>query len=397
MDSPSPRQASASSSVRLPNRTSYRDVRRTVLVVIVVSVVVLSVLYGVAVLTSPSTSSPASTTSPSSAPTTVDANVVLQAPFNGTTVSVVATVSTNPSVPHVETLAAQYRPTGNGSTALFSSYYGTFVATVVNWTNQPHGVNVTLTVTYGGIMGRGNASVVPGEGEVLIPVVMGPRGLQAVSPVTLSTTNGATECPTLGGSWDKTSATCTFSVYASLGSLTIDAGVTLVGTLALEVGKVINHGTIITVGIIDGSPGTVIENDATIYTVSGGDFVNLGTINNNGTINNGGTISNCYGATINNPYGGTILNYGTVDNDGTLYNNGTIDNLYGIIYNLNGGGTIINYGTIENDSTINNWYVIKNYGNIYNWGTIYNNCVIWIFNYHEIAGNLPIGGTVIYG
>ena len=369
--------------------------RRSLLVVIVAAVVVLPILYGVAVLTSPSTQSPASTTGPSSAFTTVDADVVLHAPFNGTTVSVVATVSTNPSVPQVETLAAQYRPTGNGSTAVFSSYYGTFVAAVVNLTDQPHGGNVTLTVTYGGIMGRGNASVVPGEGEVLIPVVMGPPVLQAKSPVTLSTTNGATECPTLGGSWDKTSATCTLSVPTSLGSLTVDPGVTLLVAMALEVGNVVNHGTIIAVGIIDGSPGTVIDNDATIYTVSGGDFVNFGVLNNNGTINNGGTISNTYGATINNRYSGTFLNYATVDNEGTLYNDGTIYNFYGIIYNLT-GGTITNYGTIENDSTVYNWYVINNHGNLYNWGTLYNNVVIYIFNYHSIAGNLPIGGSVIY-
>lgn len=377
-----------------PRRRRAGNGFHNVLVAILTAVVVMPALYGVALLNS----APSALPNPPTPLATIEADVVLFVPYNGSTVHVVVTASTDPSTPLVETLGALYSPTGNGSSATFSSYYGRFVAGVVNLTGQPQGMNVSVTVNYDGVSKSGNGTIMPGEESVLISVIIGHAGLRATSPATLSTANGATECPLLGGSWDKKYGTCTFSEPTSLSSLTIGSGVTLEAVIALEMGGIINHGVITAIGIIDGIPGTTIENDGFIYTVNGGYFTNVGTLLNNGTINNGGTFTNTLRGVLNNLPRGTILNYGKLDSSGALSNNGTILNLYGVIHNMV-GSVLLNYGTLTNYQglSIYNWYVIKNYGNFYNWGTLYNtDGTIWIIGYHEIAGNSPIGGSVIY-
>lgn len=368
----------------------------------------------------------------------VEADVLLAAPFNGTLVTVVAntTAGANRSAPFKETLVAQYRPSENGSTADFSSYYGSFVAAVVNSTSA---LNVTLTVKYGGISASGFTSiptpfsssdttyyVIPGSstppldppGPILslppvIPLVL---GTPTVAPTeNMSATNGATACPAIGASWEGTTATCTIGDPTVLTNLTIGEGVTVVNDVFLDpcvinvdVGGTLtnshfaslvnfrgdtinNYGTIINdfLGAITNEYGGTINN---LFSGTPNGFVS-GKINNNlGTIYNyGGTINNHYG-TINNGNQGTIINYG----GGTIINNGGAIYNHGIIKNLN-SGTIINelYTSFENYGTIDNSGVIRNMGRFTNYasaivsntGSIDNSVGTWI-------GRLPSGNPL---
>ena len=380
---------------------------RNVLAVVIATVIALSVLYGIAVLVP---SSPALSPAGQSNPlVTVGADVVLFAPFNGTTVSVVATVSSNASSPLVEPLAAQYRPTGNGSTAVFSSYYGTFVAAVVNLTNQAQAVNVTVTVSYGGTVGTGNGSVGPGEETVMIPVVMGTVPQLPAENMTVS--DGATDCVALGGSWDAADATCIVDEPTVVTSLTIGNGTTLVNDGFFEAA---GDSSPTFPGPISGGPisvaieATFVNNGFLSAGLSNcGIFVNEGTLYNGGgdKIDNCplfGTISN-YGVIDNS---GRVLNYGYINNfaGGTIYNNGVVYNgLYGVIFNhasiynagaarLSSDGTIWNYGS----AVIFNSAPLYNYGPIHNFGTINNQSgLIVLSGPGNILDNQPIGGSVV--
>lgn len=418
--------------MRSPPRPSstagFREINRNILVVVIAAVVVLPVLYGVAVLTSTNPTPSGLGSIPEVTSSTVEADVVLYAPFNGTTVSVVATVSANQSAPLVETLAAQYRPTGNGSTAVFSSYYGTFDAAVVNVTDQSQGVNVTLTVTYGGITGSGNASVIVDAGTVVIPIVMGTAPQLPAENITDS--NGATDCPALGGSWNTEDDTCTVDVPTVVTSLTISNGVTvLVDVYIIDTGiytehsdatpAFTNYGTLVNnafmsagldnyglyvnggLSFLSNSFGGVITNYAT------GTFNNLGWIDNGfagGTINNYGTFDNGFRAIDGTNYvaNAQIKNgwsFGVINNYGT-FNNGLASTSSGI--ESTSGGVINNYatGTINNErsSTIASTFssIINNYGTINNnGGTIYNALGFGTGTINNYAGGtINNGGTI---
>ena len=337
VEPPSLRQVSRPSSHGLSDGTSAsRAMRRGLLAAVIAAVVVLPLLYGVVLLTSPSTPSPGSVIGPSTGVTTVEAVVVLFAPFNGTTVSVVATVSTDPAVPLVETLSAQYRPTGNGSTAVFSSYYGTFAAAALNSTHQPHGVNVTLTVTYGSLTGTRNGTVASDERMVVLPVVMG-RLLQSMPPVTVTAANGATTCPSILGLWVAHDVACILDTPVIVGSLTIGTGV--------------------------------------LFEINGA-------LNNYGPLTNYGTLANYrYGVTINDA---TLINYHLVENEGTFYNDGTFTN-YGILTN---NEYVISHGTFANypNGTVDN-----NYSTFDNGGG-----VVYMYSGSTWHGVSPVGGTVLH-
>ena len=377
------------------SRAGSSGVVRNVLVVAIAAVVALPVLYGMAVLV-PSGPMPLPAGQLNSL-VTIGAEVVLFAPYNGTTVSVIASVSSSASSPVVEPLTAQYRPVGNGSTAVFSSYYGTFVAGVLNLTNQPGGLNVTLAASYGRITGFGSASVGPGDGTVLIPIVMGTSPQLPAENMTES--NGATDCASLHAVWSL-DYTCTVEEATVVTNLTIGPGVTLV-----------NNGFLSDAG--NSTPtftndGTFVNNGFLSAGLSNcGIFVNEGTLYNGGgeKIDNCplfGTISN-YGVIDNS---GRVLNYGYINNfaGGTIYNNGVVYNgLYGVIFNhasiynvgaarLSSDGTIWNYGS----AVIFNSAPLYNYGPIHNFGTINNQSgLIVLSGPGNILDNQPIGGSVV--
>ena len=360
-------------------------------------------LYGVAVLTS---SSPAPSPGiPPNPLVTIAADVVLFSPFNGATVSVVATVSTNVSTTLIEPLAAQYRPTGNGSTGVFSSYYGTFVAAVVNTTNEPQGVNVTLTASYRGTTRTGSSMVGPGEETVVVPIVMGTVPQLPAENMTVS--NGAIDCASLGALWNASDDTCIVEVPTVVTSLTIGNGTTLVndGFLADEGGSNVsftNNGTFVNNGFLSAGLANcgVFVNAGTLVNVRPEEISNcalFGTITNYGTINNGFGI-------INDGY---INNFGRLCNTGgrsyianhligSLFNHATITNYAGAI--LDNTGTVWNYGaaTILN---MGGYLFVRNL--IHNFGTILNSAdgyvgTINVVSPGAIVGNPPIGGTVIY-
>ena len=168
----------------------------------------------------------------------------------------------------------------------------------VNYTPASSTSPVTIMATY---EGDSNNSVSSGTFSL---TVTGP-------PPTITTSNGSTVCPFLGGAWDNGTDSCWFS-----------SGLTINSTMALDVGAGVTvHGY----GSLDG-----IRNE--------------GTINNDGTITGGGStgVANY----------GTINNYGTITGNGLTGVNGEHGNGIGHCYGGGGGNGIVNYGTINNEGTI---------------------------------------------
>ncbi len=403
-------------------RIGSSRLHRSILAVVIAVVVALPVAFVVVALTSSSSAPSGPESNPGITLSTVRADVVLEVPFAGSTVSVVVntTIAGNHSTPFAEPLIAQYRPTGNGSVGAFSSYYGTFAVASVNVTEQSQEVNVSLTVGYNSTVHATTVSTMEYDGiadsphyplDVIVPMVLGASPQYAPS-MNMTATNGATDCPDLGGSWAGNSDTCILGVPTLVTNLTIEQGVTLVSDEFLadrgnSISAFTNYGTVVDTGILVAglenhavydNQGTLVIGPGETFTNSGG-FSNAGSIindggviNNTGAINNRGTIINAGGVALR--YNGTINNAGTINNYGGTMNN------YGNLTNSNGGtisngGYLNNFGgTISNAGTINNYGgIFTNRGSIHNSGTLNNNYGV-IYNAGKMDGNQPIGGTV---
>lgn len=358
-----------------------------------------SVAYGFAALVPPGTASPlpetTSTTSSSAAPASsssasIEALVILDAPYNGTAVSVEATaaIGANHSALHPGSISAEYFPGTKSSPANFLDYSGEVFSGSVSGVPQD-GELVTVSVSYGGHSGSGTATVFPGQATVFVPVsvstssgsasLQGAGILAALSSITVS--NNATclaafphalwfSSPGVGfGDVTLPANTCAFRGGEAIAQpVTIAKGVTLYVPSELPVLTVWTNSTFTNYGTI----------------LNDGFFDNLGSIVNHGLIDNNatGVYSFHSSGIILNEYSSVTGTAGQIRNEGgsalwvvgSIQNgvNSTIDNIGGMIYVA---GSIYNSGTINNGG--NDYYtstirVLGGLGIIYNRGTIDN-------------------------
>lgn len=148
------------------------------------------------------------------------------------------------------------------------------------------------------------------------------------------------QCAGLGGSWSNSTATCTISGEASLGSG---------GNL----------------GILLGAALTISK---------GATFANSGSIENNGTMTNTGTLEN----------DGLLSNPGTFSSSGSIVDAGTIAN--------EPSGIFTNSGTleIETGALVTNFRDFYNAGAITNSGSFTNSCQGSLYETGSFTGNPPV-------
>jgi hypothetical protein len=319
-----------------------------------------------------------STGTPNLSPSVVKALVVVKTAYSGSDISLAVNASLSPNGPQslLETLTAQNGTLPDGAQGYLGYYSGDFVI----GSGAPQGTEVNLTVSYHGFSSSGSTLAPPAGGTDTIPLVVSTL-LEATPPVALSVSNGASTCPSLGGSWNSSNV-CTISgVVNELFELQAGVKVVLTSSATLYVpgDLYIEYPSTLT------SYGTIINDGGSIYN-SGGTFNNYGGLFIHGTnstmeIGGGERITN-YG-TLNDD--GSITNYGALDNRGTILigPSGSLDGLSGSISNegnITNSGTIVptegsstfsSSGSISNLGTIDDSYgPVTNDGSINNFGTI---------------------------
>lgn len=339
--------------------------------------------------------------------TLVEGNVILDAPFNGATVTVnvSTTIGTTTSPPFSETLAAQYEPMPNSSTARFTHYSGSFVAANVTKISNL-GENFTLTVSYDGHSSSTASKLYPVESEIHVPVVV-QLFPEAVPGVVLDASDDGSVCENyLNGEWyngngpSVAQAGCYASDSTLTTQLTIDPGV-----------YVDFNGPSLTIY----ENGASLTNHGTIEFDSGGIF-NYGALYNYGTIQLYGN-EEC-GQFSCTTLKGFIENYDRVFNEpgGTILigngNNGNPASLVNYASGYNNGYYFVNQGFINNTWTLSNYGTLNNTGTIIdyhngvltNGGTVYNSGIVnlevpnggWIYTCGSTAAwndNQPIGSN----